>query len=528
MSATRGILGRAAWHAAWQHRCSRPGCWPASCRRSARPAPATFGTPTADSTFGTGIAFSQPVTVSAAIGRVEMLLTFADAIGPDGHRGPEPAGGGIDDPDLHPRHVGRRPPDPEHRRSSRAGGCSRPTAVRRSRSARSSTWSTPTTGSTGRRRRGELVRVHWYEGDAAFGAKALKLGEDEVRETSELLGVTETEPVDFFVYADVDEFYDALGPGAHENVAGSAFAEHPDAARAHPARPDRRPAGRGPDPARVRPPRLRHGLEEPVSQPAALAQRGPGGLPERGLRLVRSRRRSRTRPRLGHADPARRADRPVPQRQRLLPRLRGERRRGRLHDPDLRQRRPRLAGPLVRRRPDRRRGVQRRARARHDGLQRGLVQERQRHAEAEVRTAAGARRSGPVGLDGSCARWHGRVGRTGRPGGAGRDGLVGPGPGTGRPGERRRHAGLAGPRRWSRSAIGIVGVGRCVVDRRAAPRAATRHDRDASDPGDPELAGHPRRRAPRARLPHRRPARLGGPARPVHDPGADAAGRDGQ
>ena len=44
--------------------------------------------------------------------------------------------------------------------------------------------------------------------------------------------------------------------------------------------------------------------------------------------------------------------------------------------------------------------------------------------------------------------------------------------------------------------------------------------------GDPELAGHARVRAPRPRLPHRRPARGAGPARPVHDPGADAARRD--
>ncbi len=68
------------------------------------------------------------------------------------------------------------------------------------------------------------MRVHWYQGDASFGAKALKLGEDEVAATSKLLGVTETKPVDFFVYADQAEFYDALGPGAHENVAGTAYA----------------------------------------------------------------------------------------------------------------------------------------------------------------------------------------------------------------------------------------------------------------------------------------------------------------
>ena len=32
--------------------------------------PVTFGTPTADSTFGKGIEFRQPVTVSGPIGRV--------------------------------------------------------------------------------------------------------------------------------------------------------------------------------------------------------------------------------------------------------------------------------------------------------------------------------------------------------------------------------------------------------------------------------------------------------------------------
>ncbi len=47
--------------------------------------------------------------------------------------------------------------------------------------------------------------------------------------------------------------------------------------------------------------------------------------------------------------------------------------------------------PLVRRRPDRRRGVQRRARARHDGLRRGVVQGRQRQG-ADRSTARSPRR----------------------------------------------------------------------------------------------------------------------------------------
>ena len=37
--------------------------------------------------------------------------------------------------------------------------------------------------------------------------------------------MTETEPVDFFIYADQDAFYDALGPGTRENVGGQAHAD---------------------------------------------------------------------------------------------------------------------------------------------------------------------------------------------------------------------------------------------------------------------------------------------------------------
>ena len=72
-------------------------------------------------------------------------------------------------------------------------------------------------------RTGSLVRVHWTDGGDAFGARALKIAEDAVAKTSALLGVTETEPIDFFVYADQTAFYDVLGPAAHENIGGVAF-----------------------------------------------------------------------------------------------------------------------------------------------------------------------------------------------------------------------------------------------------------------------------------------------------------------
>ena len=108
---------------------------------------------------------------------------------------------------------------------------------------------------------------------------------------------------------------------------------------------------------------------------AALAQRGPGGLPERGLRVGTT----------GGA-----VERAAAKSGTLIPLdgLTGQFPNGQdfflaysesvgavdymVHD--VRQRRAGHADPLVRRGPDRRRGLHRRARPRHDRLRRGVVQ----------------------------------------------------------------------------------------------------------------------------------------------------------
>lgn len=69
---------------------------------------------------------------------------------------------------------------------------------------------------------GEYVTVHWTEGGAAFGQRAVDIADGAVREVSDLLGVVESEPIDVFVYADRDAFYDVLGPASRENVGGQA------------------------------------------------------------------------------------------------------------------------------------------------------------------------------------------------------------------------------------------------------------------------------------------------------------------
>ena len=185
--------------------------------------PVAFGTPIARSTFGTGVVFSQPVTVTKPIGRVELLLTIADAIGPTviDVSNPLLAGSSTLTYTLLTSGNAHMIPNTPIVARWRLVAANDPTdiALGPERTVIYADdrfdWKTVS---------GDLVRVHWYKGDAAFGAKALRLGENEVRDTSKLLGVTENTPVDFFVYTDVDSFYTALGPGAHENVAGTAYA----------------------------------------------------------------------------------------------------------------------------------------------------------------------------------------------------------------------------------------------------------------------------------------------------------------
>lgn len=75
---------------------------------------------------------------------------------------------------------------------------------------------------TWKTKQGAIVRLHWYEGDDAFADRALKIADDAIAGASQLLGVTETEPIDFFIYTSLGPFRDALGPGARENVGGQA------------------------------------------------------------------------------------------------------------------------------------------------------------------------------------------------------------------------------------------------------------------------------------------------------------------
>ena len=188
----------------------------------AQAADISFGTPSGTAVYGTGVTFVQPITVGGPIRRVELLITFPTALGPLVHEISAPTGSGpltlrggwsvADDGHLVPN----TPLVARWRVTPMVGdpveGPSATVLYEDTRFA----WQTLT---------GSLVRIHWYEGSEAFARRALAVGEKGVAQAAALLGVTETRPIDFYVYAAQAPFYDALGPGTRENVGGEAHAD---------------------------------------------------------------------------------------------------------------------------------------------------------------------------------------------------------------------------------------------------------------------------------------------------------------
>jgi hypothetical protein len=181
----------------------------------------TFGTPTADSTYGESVEFDQPVDLAAVPERVELLLRSPSSIGPGVIQVDPPTRAGdqtlqfaleLADGHIVPNTTFTA----QWRVIDRDGKAWVGPEISETYSDNRVDWRTLD---------GDVVRVHWYEGGDDFGGRALKIGDDAVAEVSQLLGVTETEPIDFFIYADQDKFYDALGPATRENVGGEAHAD---------------------------------------------------------------------------------------------------------------------------------------------------------------------------------------------------------------------------------------------------------------------------------------------------------------
>jgi len=176
-----------------------------------------FGRPSITGSFDSGVVASQPVTLQGSISRIEVLVTMADDPAPLVSEVTIPFAGGqttlqytLGGPDAH---IMPNTPVAVRWRITSDGTTRIGPEVRTVVTDDRFDWRTLS---------GDVVRVHWYKGDRAFGERALKIGEREVAQTSKLLGVTETKPIDFFIYPDQGPFYDALGPGTRENVGGQA------------------------------------------------------------------------------------------------------------------------------------------------------------------------------------------------------------------------------------------------------------------------------------------------------------------
>jgi hypothetical protein len=178
-----------------------------------------YGTPTASATFDQGIEFRQPVTVTGSIRRAELLVEYPRAPGPEVRvvlAGPTPtvlrytldtADGGL---------LPNTPVTARWRLVSDDGSVSLGPAVSTRYLDTRFAWQTRQAG---------ILRVHWYAGGSELGNRALEIGMRAVESATRLLGVSETEPLDFYIYGSQDAFYDALGPGTRENVGGQANAE---------------------------------------------------------------------------------------------------------------------------------------------------------------------------------------------------------------------------------------------------------------------------------------------------------------
>ncbi len=193
-----------------------------SVAATARAADIAFGTPGADAQFADGITFTVPLTASVPPERVEIRLRYPGSLGP--FIEDVPAGASSSE-------------TLEYRLDLTGGAHLVPnTTIQATWAAFPAGGGEPVlseavtvryedTSKEWRTLEGDLVRVHWYDGSEAFARRALAIGDAAVKETAGLLGVTESEPIDFFIYGDEAAFRTALGPGTRENVGGQAHAE---------------------------------------------------------------------------------------------------------------------------------------------------------------------------------------------------------------------------------------------------------------------------------------------------------------
>lgn len=170
----------------------------------------TFGTPSAKSTFGTGIVFTQPFS-GGAVKSAEILIDAPGDVGPSVSP-VQNVGSASLSYTLDTTSGGLSPFQPltARFRVAFADGTSQtgpdiPVVYADDRF----TWKAKT---------GKLVTIHWFQGSDAYAAQLLSYGEQGFAKSASFLGVSETQPVDFYIYPSQAAF--AAGLSVPETIGG--------------------------------------------------------------------------------------------------------------------------------------------------------------------------------------------------------------------------------------------------------------------------------------------------------------------
>jgi hypothetical protein len=177
-----------------------------------------FGTPTATSVFGKGITFEQPYSGGGSFKEVDIVITYPGSLGPSLVKLENPGGGTFDYDVV--TSEGQLTANTKLTARFRVvfsdGSVQEGPEVEVTYADTRFKWKTKI---------GPVVRLHWYEGSDAFADTLLGFAQDGVDNATAFMGADHPAPIDFFVYADEQPFYDAMGAGIRENVGGLAIPE---------------------------------------------------------------------------------------------------------------------------------------------------------------------------------------------------------------------------------------------------------------------------------------------------------------
>jgi hypothetical protein len=173
----------------------------------------TFGDPSGASTFGTAIVFTQPYSGSG-IASASIALTLPGDIGPQIVPIPRPGSASLS------------------YTLDTSGGAVSPfesvTAQFRAVLSDGSEVAGPSfivvyadDRFTWKSVSGSLVTIHWFQGSNTFAQQLLSYGEKGIAKSAAFMGITETKPVDFYIYPSQTAFQ--AGLSVPETIGGEAF-----------------------------------------------------------------------------------------------------------------------------------------------------------------------------------------------------------------------------------------------------------------------------------------------------------------